>query len=77
MAISLGEQETKNGTKSKKSWPYFEEMNRILSDIDLLATKWLESKGENSFHSFFFFFLKTFQEDTCSDQTPENLSATQ
>ncbi|KAB1217349.1 Ribonuclease J [Morella rubra] len=32
-------EETENGTKSKKSWPYFEEMNIILSDIDLLATK--------------------------------------
>ncbi|GLT55338.1 hypothetical protein SLA2020_284700 [Shorea laevis] len=32
-------EETKSGNKSKKSWPYFEEMDRILSDIDAVATK--------------------------------------
>ncbi|XP_059443584.1 ribonuclease J isoform X1 [Corylus avellana] len=32
-------EETKSGNKSKKSWPYFEEMDRILSDFDAVATK--------------------------------------
>uniref|UniRef100_A0A2N9EKV9 Myb-like domain-containing protein n=1 Tax=Fagus sylvatica TaxID=28930 RepID=A0A2N9EKV9_FAGSY len=32
-------EETKNEKKSKKSWPYFEDMNRILSDLDAMAAK--------------------------------------
>ncbi|KAL5543944.1 hypothetical protein UlMin_007728 [Ulmus minor] len=32
-------EESKNGKKSLKNWPYFEEMNNILSDPEALATK--------------------------------------
>ncbi|KAG7952078.1 hypothetical protein I3843_12G041500 [Carya illinoinensis] len=32
-------EETKSGKKSKKSWPYFEEMDRVFSDTDAMATK--------------------------------------
>uniref|UniRef100_A0A7N2RAX4 Uncharacterized protein n=1 Tax=Quercus lobata TaxID=97700 RepID=A0A7N2RAX4_QUELO len=28
--------ENKNGKKSNKSWPYFEDMNRILSDLHVM-----------------------------------------
>ncbi|XP_040989316.1 ribonuclease J isoform X2 [Juglans microcarpa x Juglans regia] len=32
-------EETKSGKKSRKSWPYFEEMDRVFSDTDAMATK--------------------------------------
>ncbi|PON77332.1 Ribonuclease J [Parasponia andersonii] len=32
-------EETKSGKKSNKSWPYFEEMNRVLSDSEAMAAK--------------------------------------
>ncbi|KAF3966667.1 hypothetical protein CMV_009252 [Castanea mollissima] len=38
-SLVLKYEETKNGKKSKKSWPYFEDMNRILSDLDVMAAK--------------------------------------
>ncbi|GFZ03803.1 RNA-metabolising metallo-beta-lactamase family protein [Actinidia rufa] len=32
-------EESKSDKKSKRSWPYFEDMNKILSDMEAIATK--------------------------------------
>lgn len=40
--LFLWEQESKSERKSQKHWPYFEDMDKILSDSEPMTTKWLK-----------------------------------
>lgn len=35
----FSQQESKSDEQSRKSWPYFEDMNKILSDLEAPATQ--------------------------------------